>query len=179
MEIFVIIVLTIVIWHFVYESIIVPSVELKIRHDLFVQRDKLYDIKLSSSLTHGDKEVVKIMDKNINFMIDKMCKITFYSVFQFKKLYESNSNVRMEIDAIEQKIKASKNQDIHDIDKKLSKIAMHTMLINSGGWLIYLVPFAIVKLMISDFIQSVKQTARETTFLSNHQFNNIQSRRFA
>ncbi len=179
MEIFIIIVFSIAIWHFIYESLIAPNLRLKIRHDLFVERDKLYAIKISDDINEVDKKAIEIIDQNIKFMKVRMSEITLNSLIQFKKLYESDEKLRSKIDNIELKINSSKNTNIKKIDKKLSRIATNAFLINSGGWLMYLLPFAIVKAMLTDLIQSAKRISREITIIPNHQFHNMQTRRFA
>lgn len=178
MEIFIIIVFSIATWHFIYESLIAPNLRLKIRHDLFVERDKLYAIKISESTKEVDKKLIEIIDQNIKFMKVRMSEITLNNLIQFKKLYESDEKLRSKIDNLELKINSSENTDIKNIDKKLSRIATNAFLINSGGWLMYLLPFAIVKAMLTDLIQSAKRISREITIIPNHQFHNMQTRRF-
>lgn len=179
MEIFIIIVFSMAIWHFVYENLIAPNLRLKIRHDLFVERDKLYAMKISADTKGVDKKVIEIMDKNIHFMKVRMSELTLNSLFQFKKLYESDEKLREKIDNIELTINSSENNDIKNIDKKLSRIAMNALLINSAGWLIYLLPLIVIKVILADLIQSAKRISREITIIPNHQFHNLQTRSFA
>lgn len=179
MEIFIIIVFSMASWHFIYESLIAPNLRLKIRHDLFIERDKLYAIKISADTQTVDKTAIEIIDQNIKFMKVRMPEITLHSLVQFKKLYESDEKLRSKIDSIELKISSAENNDIKNIDKKLNRIATNAFLVNSGGWLIYILPLAILKAMLTDLIQSAKQISREITIIPNHQFNNMQSRRFA
>lgn len=179
MEIFIIIAFSMAIWHFTYESLIAPNLRLKMRHDLFIERDKLYNIKISEDTKAVDKAAIDIIDQNIKFMKVRMSEITIHSLMQFKKLYESDEKLRSKIDNIELKISSSENSDIKSIDKKLNRIATNALLINSGGWLVYLLPFAILKAMLSDLINGIKQISREITIIPNYQFDNMQSKRFA
>jgi len=177
MEIFIIIVFSVALWHYIYENLIAPNLRLKIIHDLFTERDNLYAIKILEDTQEVDKKAIEIIDQNIKFMKVRMSEITINRLLQFQKLYKSDEKLRSKIDSQELKISSSKNSDIKNIDKKLNNIAINALLINSGGWLIYLLPLAIIKVMFTDLIQSAKQISRDITIIPNHQFNNIQIRK--
>jgi len=76
-------------------------------------------------------------------------------------------------------LRCSLRNNIKSIDRRLNRIATNALLVNSGGWLIYLLPFVILKAVLTDLIQAVKRLSRDITIIPNYQFDNMQTRRFA
>ena len=175
MEIFIIILTSIAIWHFIYENMIRPNIQLQLKHKLFIERDRLRNLELENQLNDIDIVAIKNIDENINMMIDRMSEITLYDAVQIQQLYNSDADIRAEIDVLEEKIKASKNLTIEKVDNSLTQIATRGILSNSGGWLIYLVPIAIVQ----SSIKKINQLSRDLTIISDNKYENINTRRIA
>jgi hypothetical protein len=59
--------------HFIYESIVAPSLRLKIRYDLFALRDELRFLKIKRGSSLDDKHYVYLQD-SINTMISHLAR---------------------------------------------------------------------------------------------------------
>jgi hypothetical protein len=136
-------------FHYIYEAILAPTFRLKIRHELFELRDSLHKIKLEK-LSQDDIEVVMIIEKSINHILDRMTHVNLINIVRLRSEYANNNEFKKIIDSFNQKLKASHNAGIKKIDQHLTLLTAKALVANIGALLFYLLPlFALARLVSS------------------------------
>ena len=129
-------------WHFVYESILAPSLRLSIRFELFALRDELRKLKLS----HGsglDEKHYSFLQDSLNSMIAMLHRYDLMTVSQVDREFSRNSEFRKRCEARAKVLDDCQIPEAKAIRKRSVKIAVKAFAVNSGGWAAYLLPFVI------------------------------------
>lgn len=166
MNIFIIICVTLVFWHFIYEGIIAPQLRLKLRHDLFIVRDELRNLLLSVSQDdHDTRRALKIISTALESWLDRMSSFSLYVVFKIKKDVDNNKELKEIVEKELDFIRRSSNDTLKSIDKKFNKICASALFVNSGGLLPYLVmifvPVLITLFAYSNIKKFINTISRE------------------
>ncbi len=177
MDILIITFIILSLLHFIYESIIAPSIRLKQRHELFILRDQINDIELENNLSNNDKRVIQILEQQINNTLDRMNAITLYNVYYVNKEYKNNDYLQKEFNKKKEIIKNIENKEIKEINIALSYISIKIFMTNIAAWLIYLVPVAIPLVLIIMLGNKIKnflfKLIQELLLIPNKNLENI------
>ena len=143
-------------WHFVYESILVPTMRLGLRYKLFAIRDRLRMLK---SCNHDEipEVIFDSLNHSANVTINNIPYITISALFSAKKIYDNDILVRKEIDRRIKGVNECKVAEIQSLNRSLIKCAAEAFIINSGGWLLYALPFAIIVFILAIILQQISQ----------------------
>ena len=131
-------------WHFVYESILAPSFRLSLRYELFALRDELRKLKLS----HGDELDERhygFLQDSLNSMIAMLARYDLMTLSLVDREYSRNGEFRKRCEARAKVLDDCRIPDARAIRKRSVKIAVKAFVVNSGGWLVYVLPFVIGK----------------------------------
>lgn len=148
--------------HFGYEGIVAPILKLKYRHKLFTLRDKLHNIKLQDN---ENSDVIELIESGVEGFLDRMDELTFSQLSRAKKIYEEDKEAHSKIMQIESTISNCKNEELKMIDKQLMRIAKKILMINSGGWLFYIIPIALVAIPITKIKNYIKNSLKDFIFM--------------
>ncbi|MDV3756813.1 hypothetical protein CMU20_17525 [Elizabethkingia anophelis] len=139
-------------FHFIYESILSPMLRLEIRYKLFETRDKLRSLKINNKETCND-ETFEMLD-------DYACRtINMLPIYNLSNLFHA-SKVKMDdemknrIHKHEKLIKESNIPELKIIDKDITKAAVRSFIVNSGGWMYIVIPIVLLVLIISFITQT-------------------------
>ena len=149
------IVLTLAIWHFAYEGIIAPALRNSLRYKYFALRDELRNLKISG-LEQGDEKIYSVLDQSICSIIHTMSFITMGNYFLLKKRLSKNPELKEELKETFDFVGNAKNKNLIDIDAKMASLSGKALVINNGGWIIYLLVPVIVILIVGVFTEKVK-----------------------
>lgn len=144
------------LFHFIYEGILAPTMRLKLRHELFELRDSLHKIKLDQ-LSESDQEIVATIDISINNIIDRMTHINMINIIRMHNEYEKDQAFRKILDDFRNKLAASHNDGIKNIDKELTVSIGKALVANNGALLLYLLPIFLVIRLISNVYRYMKR----------------------
>lgn len=156
------------LFHLVYESIIAPSLRLKYSFDLFKARDAVRLLKME----HGDQldgKHYEYLQDSINILLKSLHNLD--ATILVAAMHEINNDKALQA-RIEERMKIfddCKLPEANAIRKKTLLIANNVLLVNNGGWIIYLIPIFIVAL----FYKTITNYVKEIYSLSERDFNRI------
>lgn len=145
------------VFHFLYESIFLPNHRLKLRYDLFTLRDELRDLKINLQGGINDK-LFGIVDSSISNTIKYLPQINISLILKVEKIIETNEMVKKHV---ERRMEFVNTCDIPEVTKILartSNIGLKALLLNTGGWFIYLIPIVILILAFKWLKDIIVQT---------------------
>jgi len=137
-----------VVWHFVYDGIIAPSIRLHLRNQLFILRDELRQV-LIDGIPEVDKKAFWFVHGGINNFINRLPGLTIERAIALSEEYENNTKLQQLLD---KNIDAVKNSDsrIKEVFDKVNSVIEVAFIANMGGWFIYIIPVAVVWLVMSN-----------------------------
>ncbi len=156
-----------VTWHFVYESIVVPSYRLQLRFELFALRDELRFLKI----VHGeefDDEAFNVLHTAMNSLISRLHAInirTLYLASQALEQQEWKERVAKSRHAIGE----CKIDRVKEIDSECFSAFRRVFIANSGGWAAYVVPIAI----LAAGLRKVAAAIRSLVYISDRERDKI------
>jgi hypothetical protein len=124
--------------HFAYEAILVPSFRQAQRFRLFALRDQLRTLK--SENPGMDNSAFHALDDSLSWQLDNQHRLTPYMMAIVDHQYTSDKDFR---DNIEKRMRILEKCQIDDfirIRRAASRQFLGSVIINSGVWLICLVP---------------------------------------
>lgn len=125
--------------HFVYESIVAPTLRIEQRFRLFAIRDRLRSLKarLGDEL---DPRVFHELQDSINIQINVVELFSLVSLMQARARLRENKDLGKKVKARLDLIEACTVPEVKEIADECLQVAMCTSLINSAGWAFYIVP---------------------------------------
>lgn len=129
--------------HFVYEGIIAPSIRLELRYEAFKMRDKLRKLKIE----HGDQvsdEIFQILQRSLNNEIALLHRANISNFYYASKELGNSKKAQEEIERIERLVSECPIEEVQEIrNSGVTNIAA-AFVVNAGGWLIYIIPIALI-----------------------------------
>jgi hypothetical protein len=126
--------------HLLLESAILPNERLKLRYSLFELRDELR-WKVIDEPGSISAEEYKVLGDKINGTISNMGKILPTTLYKVQTAYKSDENFKKVVDKRKSIIENSQSDFVKSIDAKAGALTIIALGINSGGWLIVILPF--------------------------------------
>jgi hypothetical protein len=124
--------------HFVWQGIVAPSMRLELRFRIFALRDKLRRLKLADQPLNDEAfttaEDALIAALRVLYEIDIPLLVHCDSLVAADQKFKEQVQKRMEI------IKCSNSSELEDIMNDLRKQVERAAVINSGGWILYVLP---------------------------------------
>jgi len=136
-----IILFSLALFHWAYETAVAPSVRLATRYRLFALRDQLRRFAAREGI-QLDYPAIRILEESINCCIEYMPELNFGFVFAFRRRFASDSAFRKRVEHRENVLESYMDPDFRDLRREYARIFREIMLVNSGGWFVYLVPVA-------------------------------------
>ena len=140
------------VFHFIYESILLPMFRMEIRYKLFEQRDKLRNLKIDNP-DKIDDEVFYLLEDTISVVINRLPFLSISSKYDASKEYETNNAFKKRVESTIKTIQESNNDDIKEINNRILQISTVAFILNGGGWIYILLPILIL-LFVFAFITS-------------------------
>lgn len=116
---------------------------LELRYEAFKMRDKLRRLKIE----HGDQvsdELFSVLQRSLNNEIALLHRANISSFYYASKKLKYSENVQKEIERIEGLLSDCEVAEVHEIREKGVLNIASAFVVNSGGWLIYILPIALV-----------------------------------
>lgn len=132
------------IWHFFYESIVASALRHGLRYEFFSLRDELRSLKINGFESKNDNVVYEILDHTMCDIINSMSFITIGNYFLLKKDYAKNKEYKQDAERVSKLMSEVNEKRLNVIDNRLRSLSSKALLINNGGWLPYLLPFAVL-----------------------------------
>ena len=143
------------LWHFVYENILRPTSHVSQRNQFFELRDELRALELAKPESEGTAFLV--VQDGLNNAIDSVERLDLYLQHRVYLRYHSNSGFRKRVDERRAIIDQSDCLELKSIAARADKVLMNVFICNSGGWLVYFVPLAILTIFYRQLADSVRE----------------------
>ena len=147
------------VWHYVYENIVAPSVRMLLRNRVFMLRDKLRKIKMTDSRLTD--EVFTVLEESLNKSITYLHALKISRFVDFQTAFEHAKALRARIEKRREIVTSCAVPEVLEIDEDLAT-SLHVALgINSGGWMIWIIPI----LLAVGFWKRVGATLRKLNLI--------------
>ena len=156
------ILIVLAVWHFVYETILLPSIRWNLRNELFALRDRLRNVVIEKQ--KYDKTVFDLVHNVLNNYINRLHWVDLRFEFKFREILKNNPAIRKEVEQNLQKIEESKNQEIKAVFNQTKSILCRAFAANIGGFLFYL-PLVFIVFSIEKLLSIILKTILAPTKL--------------
>lgn len=128
--------------HFLYESVIAPSLRFSLRLKLFALRDDLRTLKIERGAELSDEVFLDLQD-TINGAVLRLKHIDLSLLKAANEAIEHDEKLKKRVRQRIAMFEASPVSEIREIRRRSFDLIDHALAINSGGLLLYLVPIVI------------------------------------
>ncbi|WP_422139676.1 hypothetical protein [Endozoicomonas sp. ALC020] len=131
------------LWHFVYDGIILPSLRLMLRNRLFKIRDRLRMHKIKSG-SKTNISAFNIVHSGINNLISRLPYLDLKVMRDIEQEVDHNPELLHKVKKRIETINECEDEELKEIFRQANLVVGLAFVVNSGAWLIYLIPVAIV-----------------------------------
>ena len=145
-------IVALVISHYIYEALIVPTLRLKIRFELFKLRDELRFLKIKNGHNFQNKHFTYLHD-SINSAISMVPRFEIYTIATINMELKKNKTLD---NRIKERLKVMDDcniPEIVEIRRRTEMLALKALCVNSGMWVPYILPILLFSLLYQ-FIKS-------------------------
>ncbi len=128
------IIFMVTIFHFIYESILLPMFMVELRYSLFKLRDELRNIIFEEKLNEN-MEVYNMLDDAICTTINRLPYFNISTKLTTSREYQNNGKFKEHDEHSRDILQKCDNMRLQTINDKLIKISLLAIIFNSGGWI--------------------------------------------
>jgi hypothetical protein len=155
--------------HFVYETLVAPSLRLSARHKLFALRDQLRALKMTAGTELDDPHFDYLHD-SLNALIRTLDNFNLSLLIRLRNLSSGDAGLRARVEERCKVLDDCAMPEALEIRKKSVRIALEAFTINCGGGLIYFAPL----LFAVNSYSRVKQLVRTLASMSDSDMSRIE-----
>lgn len=130
-------------YHFIYEVIVLPTLRLEIRYKLFNLRDRLRTLKIKNK-DNIPSVVFDHLNQSINSSINHLPYFKVSLLIEAKREFEINKSLQEKVEKRVRLVDSCQVEEIQKISQDTIKYSMNAFIVNTGSWVIYLLPFFII-----------------------------------
>jgi hypothetical protein len=131
--------------HFVYESILAPSLRLRLRFELFSLRDELRDLGMGGQAALDDRQFEYLQD-SLNLLISVLDRFDGTTLIAVEKELRRNPLLRAQTEMRLSVVERCENLRARSIRAQCVRIAAQALAVNHGGACLYVLPLALPSL---------------------------------
>lgn len=155
------------VFHYIYESIIVPSERMLIRDELFQIRDKLRGSY--SSFNPNDKKAFDLLhDMGINHSLNNLSMFNLLTQIKIFITIKNNPSLEESSKSKVALIESAKSHIIRESFIDFKKLIDKSYLLNSGGWTIYVIPVVLTVLFTDVLRRALINSVFSTNNAADH-----------
>lgn len=132
-------------FHFIMESIWIPSERVQVRFKLFALRDRLRNLYISNQ--DHDRKAVDILEKSLNTNIAYLAAYNFGFRLKLKGILEDHPNIKKTVDRDLKVLDEARSIEIKEIIMRRNAYMNDALAINSYGWIGILSPLIFVNII--------------------------------
>jgi hypothetical protein len=163
---------SLVLYHFIIESILLPEIRLVQRFKLQSIRDRLNDLHLSATSNSDRKELIDQTLKLTGIGLQHLEEIDLRVLLKVNKIAREQMRSSHWSDVRNQEGTNAECHDLHVLQEKAGGVIARTAVLNHLGWLPYLVlvglPFVLVAFLVGPMIYGYR---RLTTTMKSILYN--------
>lgn len=155
-------------YHWIYEAIVMPNIRHEMRYRFFELRDRLRSLKI-----HDEKlpsEVFQQVDYSINSSIKHLPYLSFSVLIEARKAFDGDEKLKNTISKKVDLIRSCENKDVIEISEENTRLTAISLFLNSGSWLIYLIPFIIIGIFAREVHVKIKSFAQAISLTPEYKF---------
>jgi hypothetical protein len=141
--------------HFIYESIIAPSLRLKLRFELFALRDELRLLKIDCGHRLDDR-LFDHLQASLNTLIRVLPRMDLTTLAAVKRELRTNPQVREQVEARSKVLDECGIPKLREIRSRSLQVAAKAFAVNGGGWGIYLLPLLLPLVSYAGIRKAIK-----------------------
>lgn len=146
-------------WHFVVESIVVPSARAALRLRLFALRDELRNLLVKGEA--GEEEFDEAQ-RIVNNVIRLAPTFDAFGLEQWRRTLKANPEMAERIERRKRHFESVASQPVMNVIDRAYRVGITSLGFNSLGWLIYFVPALMVALVWKSITRNVVRIATAT-----------------
>lgn len=147
------------ILHFIYERIVLPSVRLHYRNELFKIRDTVRN-EMISGVEGKDVEIAKLVHDGLNNTINRLHYLTLGNKVRAQMKFENNESMRNHVKKHVDLMMSSENETLKTALNDTVCVMDKVLLFNNLFFFIYMLPIVAVVLVVSSVVSAVKTVVR-------------------
>jgi hypothetical protein len=132
-------------FHLLYESVIAPAVRTEVRHKLFALRDQLRSLKIELGKEFSDRHFYYLQD-SMNGLISLVDVFDLVLIARVRRL-KQDSAFRARCEARIEMLDDCRLPQVKELRDRSTELGMDLLIINSGGWVIYVIPIIPIALL--------------------------------
>jgi len=148
MSLLIIVVMFLVILHFVYDRIILPTIRLHLRNKLFELRDEVRSIMIEEGRSENDEAFMFVNDGICKFL-NRLPEVTLQLKVEIQKQFENDEELRSHTQYRIDLINQSGSERLVHVFHEANSVVEKAFIANAGVWLFYLIPIALLVASIS------------------------------
>lgn len=153
--------------HFVFESIVAPSVRFNLRLDLFALRDAARRLRIKNPQI-GD-EAFSAVQEGINGAIKYLYEVDLPILLLCDAAVKRDPELKERVEKRKATVLAAGSPELVDIIRQLRGKVETAAAINNGGWLFYIIPVAVAVFTL----KRVCKPIFSILYLSNYELEKI------
>jgi hypothetical protein len=157
--------------HFIYESIIAPSLRLSIRYELFCLRDQLRQLKIEHGDELDDKHFCYLQD-SINTIISALPRIEIVAIAHMKTVLENDDELRNRLNVRQEILDDCIIPEMTEIRRKSIALSIRALGVNGGMWSVYIIPI----MAVGGVYRSIERRIKALVSLSDLDIDKIAPR---
>ncbi|HSH37229.1 MAG TPA: hypothetical protein VK993_00465 [Chthoniobacterales bacterium] len=127
------------LFHWAYESAVAPSLRLGARYKLFRIRDELRNLAATKGVVLNRK-AIRLFEESLNSTLAHMRDFDFAFALAVNKRNSTDESFRRRLEHRVMLITEYQDPDFVRLRKRYEHVFREINLINVGGWFVYLVP---------------------------------------
>jgi hypothetical protein len=144
------------VWHFVYQAILLPTIHASLRNRLFALRDELRSYHFENSSKRFARSYSVAQD-GINNAINSMEVLGLDLQLRMAHRHATDEAFRARVDERRRILRESESPEIKEIVARANDALRQIFVLNSGGWMVYVVPVAVGVV----FFRKIKATTKD------------------
>lgn len=147
--------------HYVYDRIVLPTLRLKSRSNIFALRDQLRQELITNKESYSPEtlRLFKVMDDRINHAVNRLHVFTLINYMKVRMLPEGSLP---EVEAFRKRLKECESDVLRDVHVKLSEEVMSVLGANSLLMCLWLLPIVLTISLVGFIIGSMRTLIKET-----------------
>lgn len=129
------------VYHYFTEAILAPSLRALLRFELFRMRDRLRSLRADGQL---DLESFDDVHAFLNTAIRLVPAISVSAMAESQRAIESDPALRNRIELRLARLESLANPEARELARSACRTVYRSLLVNSAGWFVWLVPIAFV-----------------------------------
>lgn len=155
-------------WHFIYESILLPSFRQQFRFELYQLRDQLREVKAQFP-KQCENASFHVLDNSISWQIDNQHKLTCSLLKQTEVQLKNDAEFREKVEHRVKAVEACQLPDYTAVVAARTELFKKALIFNSLSWVPYVFPLIVAWSMA----ESVRKTTSVWANMTEKDFDKL------